>query len=494
MGKYSVPEEIRKLKPKGSVVKVVKDGYYVYSQKNIKDPVSGKWKIKSGEYLGKIANGSFIASSNQFIDEDNTVYEFGQYAISYLLANEVKERLNQFFDVETANKIYIISLIHLVNGFSYSYKVPMLYENSFFYLQNPNYRYKETSLISLYSALGSKKDTPERFEASLYENTNKLAIDGHAISSNSKFNDLTRKGNKAKKFGSDQVNLVMGYDIDSYRPVFANLVSGDQLDKISISEIIETRKFKNILYIVDKGFYNVNNLNEFIKNDCHYIMPIQENTKEFKELINNIDFISNHFVYKTASKKTVIYYTNIKINDKYCYAFRDITQHALQCDDYLEKIKLGKIDDDKEVQTKTMNNFGTLYLMSDKEFTPEEIFTSYKKRWNIETYYNYLKNHLDFDALHVQDYYVEKGLSFIILITSYIYYVLREKVKKMSYNSVDELLLDMRCIKLRKDNNIWHSTSTTLKRRKVFDDLNLDLIGLIKEINDVQRLKPSNRG
>lgn len=489
MGKYSVPENIRKLKPKGSVVKVVKGNYYVYSQKNIKDTNTGKWKIKSGEYLGKINNDGFVAVDDQYINENDNVYEFGQYGITYLLASEVKDKLNNFFDVETAHKIYILSLLHLVNGFTYTYKVPLLFENSFFYLLCPSYSYKENALVSLYSALGSKRKTPESFEASLYENTNKLAIDGHCIPSNSELNDLTKKGNKINKFKTPQVNLVMGYDIDTSRPVFANIVSGDQLDKLSINEIIDNRKFKNVLYIVDKGFYNDDNLSKFIENDCHYIIPIQENTKDFKQLIKEANFTSNHFIYKCTNKKTVIYYTKI-VSDtgRYCYAFRDLSRHALECDDYLEKIDLGKIDDDKEKQETVMRNFGTLYLMSDKEFTPEEIYTNYKKRWNIETYYNYLKNHFDFEALHVQNYYVEQGLSFIILVSSYIYYVIKQKVKQTPYKTIDEMLLDMRCIKLRKDNDIWHTTSTTLKRRKVFDELQLDLIGLIKKVNENQKL------
>lgn len=494
MGKYSVPEEIRKLKPKGSVVKVIKNGYYVYGQKNIKDPLTGKRKIKAGDYLGKItlANG-FIPCSDKYIDEEDSVYEFGQYAICYLLASEVKNRLQEFFDLETAEKIYTVSLIHLVNGFTYTYKVPMYYVSSFFYLLNPNSFYKESSLITLYSALGSKRQTPERFEASLYESTNKLAIDGHCISSSSKLNDLAKKGNKANKFNSEQVNLIMGYDVDTNRPVFANVVSGDQLDKTSIVDIIETRKFKNVLYIIDKGFYNADNLNVFVKNGCHYIIPIQENTNDYKELLENIDFTNEHFVYKSTNKKTVIFYTKmVTESTRYCYAFRDLSRHALECDDYLEKINSGKIVVSEEEKQRTMNNFGTLYLMSDKEFEPGEIFANYKKRWNIETYYNYLKNKLDYEALHAQDYYIEQGLSFIILISSYIYYILKEKIKKTDYQSVDELLLDMRSIKLRKDNNIYHTTSTTKKRKKVFDDLNIDLTLLIKQINDTQRLQPKN--
>ena len=493
MGKYSVPEEIRKHKPKGSVVKLVKNGYYVYGQTNIKDPVTNKWKIKAGKYLGKITfNDGFIPVESSYISQDDDVYEFGQYAISYLLGYEIKKKLSEFFDLETASRIYINSLIHLVNGFTYIYKLPILYENSFFYLYN-TYCYKETSIVNLYESLGRKRQAPENFEASLLKECNKLIIDGHCIASSSLFNDLAKKGNKANKFNSEQINLIMGYDADKGRPVFSRIVSGDQLDKTSIEDIINTKNLKNILYIIDKGFYNNDNLKLFTSNGCHYIIPIQENTNDYKELISKANYTKDYFVYKANSKKTVIYYSKvISSSNRYLYAFRDLTVHALECDDYLEKIELGKIIVSEEERQKTMNNFGTLYLMSDKEFEPKEIFTNYKKRWNIETYYNYIKNHLEFDSTHLQDYYIAQGLSFIVLVSSYIYYIIKDKIKETPYRTVDELLLDMRSIKLRKDNNVWHTTSTTNKRKKIFDDLNLDLTSLIKQVNDGIKLQAKN--
>ena len=53
MGNFAVPQTIRDMKPKGTVVKVLNGGkYYVYEQKHIK--VDGKWKIKSGKMIGSI--------------------------------------------------------------------------------------------------------------------------------------------------------------------------------------------------------------------------------------------------------------------------------------------------------------------------------------------------------------------------------------------------------------------------------------------------------
>lgn len=54
MGAYTVPEEIRKMKTKGTTVKVVNGSYYVYTNTRHKDEARGKWKTDSGRLEGKI--------------------------------------------------------------------------------------------------------------------------------------------------------------------------------------------------------------------------------------------------------------------------------------------------------------------------------------------------------------------------------------------------------------------------------------------------------
>ena len=42
-------------------------------------------------------------------------------------------------------------------------------------------------------------------------------------------------------------------------------------------------------------------------------------------------------------------------------------------------------------------------------------------RWSIETYNNYIKNDADFNDLKLQDYYVQHGFDFIMLVTGLIH-------------------------------------------------------------------------
>ena len=61
-----------------------------------------------------------------------------------------------------------------------------------------------------------------------------------------------------------------------------------------------------------------------------------------------------------------------------------------------------KFEQSKEV-------FGVYVLQSNSAKSAEEVFTGYKKRWGIKTFYQYLKNSADFNDLMIQDYYKEQG-------------------------------------------------------------------------------------
>ena len=51
------PREILDSCPKGKTVKLIHGQYYVYEQRRVKDPESGKWKTKSGKCVGKVVPG-----------------------------------------------------------------------------------------------------------------------------------------------------------------------------------------------------------------------------------------------------------------------------------------------------------------------------------------------------------------------------------------------------------------------------------------------------
>ena len=66
MGKYTVPDCIRKLKPKGTMVKFIKNNYYVY-EIHSKKRDNGTWGITSGKIIGRITEKDGFIPNNNYL-------------------------------------------------------------------------------------------------------------------------------------------------------------------------------------------------------------------------------------------------------------------------------------------------------------------------------------------------------------------------------------------------------------------------------------------
>ena len=84
--------------------------------------------------------------------------------------------------------------------------------------------------------------------------------------------------------------------------------------------------------------------------------------------------------------------------------------------DYLKNLEAGKKGFSKENFEKVKEYFGMIVLETNLSKSAEEIFNYYKKRWKIETFFNFFKNKINFESLNESDYYQMQGLSFICLL------------------------------------------------------------------------------
>ena len=90
MGNYSVPEEIRKLKPKGTMVNKIKNGYYVYTyistQILVEDLEGNKhWKTNTamGECIGSITvEDGYVPNDGHISQNIITGRNYGNYAVA----------------------------------------------------------------------------------------------------------------------------------------------------------------------------------------------------------------------------------------------------------------------------------------------------------------------------------------------------------------------------------------------------------------------------
>lgn len=472
MGNYSVPENIRKLKPKGTMVKLIKSKYYyVYEQTHVK--VNDKWKIKMGKMVGIIKEDiGFIPNDNYNDKTELTTLDFGEYFVSVKLTESILEKLKATFNIEDAYKIYFISLIHFINGFTYIKYFKDFFSLSYLSIKYPSISLSEYNVSSILDSLGRRQNNIEKFESQLIsESSNELAIDGHCICSPSLNNCLSEDGNKKNIFKDKQINLLMAYDINTNIPLLSRMYDGSALDKITVQDILARKEFINTLFIVDRGFYSKENLKYFSKNGNKYIIPLYSTLKNYKRITSNIK-CENNFIYENGNKKTVIEYCYFEENGAKVIFYRDLSQNIIEAKEYFDKIG---IDENYTLEEYNIikNLFCSIVLESNLDKTPEEIYRYYKKRWRIETFYDYIKNKFDVNALHQQDYYQIQGLSFILLITSLIHHEFVSKSQCIKKN-ITEIMMASRFLKIHKKCDKWMIENTSKKHYELLNQLKVN--------------------
>ena len=148
-----------------------------------------------------------------------------------------------------------------------------------------------------------------------------------------------------------------------------------------------------------------------------------------------------------------------RISDNtYVYVFRDIDENEKCRYNYQHCMELGRAGYTREKFEQNKETFGVYVLQSNCAKSPEEVFSGYKKRWGIETLYQYMKNKADFNDLMISDYYKEQGFAFLMLITGQIHQKMIAAVKKLDNNaiSVHDILLMARCMKMERRGSNWN--------------------------------------
>ena len=476
MGKYSVPESVRNFKPKGTMVKLISGKYYVYEYKTVKGD-DGKRHTKMGKLIGYIKEDiGFIPNKNLICSDEISTLDYGEYAMTLVNSKNVYSMLKEFFNPQDAAMIYVISVIHFINGFTYIKNISTVYEMSILSLVFPSLKLGNGSVSKLYESLGRRQNSILKMEEKLIELSSKqVAIDGHVIANNSDCNDLSEKGYKFRKLGEPQINFLMAYDINAKTPLISRIYEGACNDKISVKGFLKEVELRNMLFIVDRGFYSDDNIKLFSSNGNAYIIPLSSHLVTCKMAVSNLD-LSERFVYQKGKKATVIEYKDEMINGQRVLTFRDVNEAAVEQTNYVRHIERGDKSYTQESYEKNKDFMGVTVLQTSlKDNKPQEIFELYKKRWCIETFYNYLKNQAGYHSLHLDDYSKTQGLAFIMLVCALIYSEMEKATKEIKGKSLQDCLLEARMVKANKRMNMWTISNCLKRQKELFFELGVPL-------------------
>ena len=195
--------------------------------------------------------------------------------------------------------------------------------------------------------------------------------------------------------------------------------SGADPDKVSVNSLFKKYEFSNTEFLVDRGFNTAPDKALMSANGNTYIVPMISNRDDYASVIDILKFDKRrYFVFNKDSYASMIYYAEYQAMDDSCryIAYQDTTRAGAERQDYIKAMAAGKKGYTEEGLLENKQYFG-LFLLETNDFNldAETVFCHYKDRWSIETYYNYVRNDVDFNALYQQDYFCMQGVSFIIL-------------------------------------------------------------------------------
>lgn len=346
-----------------------------------------------------------------------------------------------------------------------------------------------------------------------------IYFDITSVSTYAKMIDLAEWGYNRDGESLPQINIGVVYGTKTELPFYYQIYPGSIPD---VNTLLNIKKYnaeygiKDVLYIVDRGFFSKTNLlkmgNEKI------IIPLPFSTKLAAELLHSYDkelkksknmFILNETLYTSTiaevtinekkyygylyrnkslyeNSETLFYKTLLEIESRISRTTFSSEKEMLDAIDELfpkfskyftiTKSKLSKMSfkkNEDEIK-KYISKCGTyIILATDNSLSQERLLELYKRKDNIEKVFDCMKNEIDKERLHVHSTDNAKGLIFLtflsLIVSAYIEKITKKSVGK--HYTKNEIMYEMkkfRVVKFAHDLKIVNEPT-----KKVKDLLNL---------------------
>jgi hypothetical protein len=275
-----------------------------------------------------------------------------------------------------------------------------------------------------------------------------------------------------------QVRLMYLFSAQLKQPVYFRLINGNITDSKSMSLCIKEMNIKNVIYIADKGFYSVQNINQLNEESLQYIIPLHRNNKfiDFEPLLN-ANFkkeLKTYFIYQ----ERIIWYYQYERDSMKLITFLDEKLRVKEESDYLQRIVSKPEEYSIEKYHEKLRGFGTLthtYSIVE-DLSAEQIYQAYKQRNEVETMFDAYKNFLKADIMYMQDRNVLEGwlaANFIAMIAYYKLFTRLKNAKLLNNFSPKDIIEIAKSIYKMKIAGNWYLSEITVKTHDLFKKIEI---------------------
>lgn len=463
----SVPKEILAVeRPKNTYVVAYgknKNLYAVRERKGCRYDKGRRIPI-NGPTIGHIIDGKYVPKDQPAESMPDPVSmapvdlkDWGAVTLCNDLCHDLLEELYLFYDHLDAEKIYCAAILRVCNPGIKDYELKEAYDNSFLSELYPGVALSKNTVSKFWSDLGKAYSRICGFmknRAAAVESDHHMVVDGTLKSDESRINTLSDFSRKAKTKGTRDISLLYAYDLEAREPVCSKCFPGNMLDATAYEAFLEDNGISKGIIVGDKGFPSSSARKIFVENkELHYLNPLKRDSK----YINELDLL--RYEGQLPEQETILYRKAFSKKDgKWLYSYRDTSKAHKEEYGWLHRsmkekqFNIDRFDEDWYL-------FGTIILESDLDMEPQDAYSAYDSRWEIELVMRYYKQACEFDETRVHNDYSVIGSEFCSFISSVMTFRLLKKYEKsgllrtMTYKKILSVLT--RAKKVCIDGESW---------------------------------------
>lgn len=486
------PDWVSAHKKPGTELKVINGRYYLYGVKSQYDKETKRSKKISLGILGSITKeNGFVASEKKELKEKSRKtyhnkevfsleYGFSKWMIDTLESGGTIEKLKQYFPTLWQ---FIVSMVYCRIAYQSPLKnIPFHLEQSdILNLLGWKEKINDQKICDLLFELGSMQESIHQFMQPKEKQKRTVLMDATDIVLQSKNISLSQKGYNSNMDFQPQFVLLYLYDAVSVEPLYYRVLPGNIREISALKNTIKISGMTNCVYIADKGFFSESNIVELERLKMQYIIPLKRDNKLIPyNSLEKIDLTDNYFEF---SKRFIFFAETVKDQNRNINLFVDGKLKEQEKSDYLSRIQSLPESFSKSNFNEKVKTMGTLSLIHNTEFNPEEAYKEYKHRCEIEQFFDHFKNTLDASCSYMQREESLNGWMFInhlsMLIIYKLYGILKttplNKKQKLSHKySISDTVEHLKSIKKIKFNEnesiiaeINKPTKTLLEKMKI---------------------------
>lgn len=497
-------------KAKGTEIRHFNGRFYLYKISSFWDKEKKKSRKKTECLLGRITEEGLKVSKPRISEEKASqisVVESGMSEYIHSQNEDILEALTTRFPKQ-GKSLFLLAMFRL------AYQSPLknmsfYHENSFMKQVFPTVNLGKNNLTDLLKEVGTQRSSISECMKDLMVNPSYVLIDQTHVISLSEQMTCNRLGYNSQRSFEPQVNLLFIFSPEHKVPLYYRMVAGDVRETKALKITLEESGIQEAIVIGDKGFYSKENVKMLFDEELDYILPIRRSHSLCEyELIKkgNKELFDGFF----AFDERIIWYKKYKKNGHDLILFLDNKLKEQEEKDYLLRIKkeeqeveiieevekqidkvaqlsdtnlTSEVKECEKPKGNTLEKFyerqhamGTITLdySLKKEKNPEEIFSCFKSRNEVENTYDAYKNILEADTTYMQGQAQMETWSFINFLALIMYFRIYKQLldkQMLKKYAPKDILLFLEHIKKMKINDTWMQAEITKKSQAIIDML-----------------------